>query len=225
MFLEKKTAMNEKIEFLYTYDALCGWCYGFSPVIKKLYETFGDRILFQALSGGMVTGDRVQPMSELMAYIGDAYKVVEQHTGVKFGQRFLEEVLPSETILSDSLPPGVALTVFRKLRPQQVILFAHDLQHALYRDGADLNADTTYAKLATVYELDAAQFLASMKLQENIDATWEEFSLVNNLGVNGFPTTLIRLPGEPLQVLTRGYAEYDPLHNVLTDLLDQIKTK
>lgn len=26
----------------YVFDPLCGWCYGFSPIITKAYDTFKD---------------------------------------------------------------------------------------------------------------------------------------------------------------------------------------
>ena len=31
---------------VYVYDALCGWCYGFAPVIERLHEKYGDRLTY-----------------------------------------------------------------------------------------------------------------------------------------------------------------------------------
>jgi putative protein-disulfide isomerase len=39
---------------IYCYDAYCGWCYGFSPVIKKISEEYRHQIHFETLSGGMI---------------------------------------------------------------------------------------------------------------------------------------------------------------------------
>lgn len=39
---------------VYCYDAYCGWCYGFSRVIKKIYEEYKDQLDFEVLSGGMI---------------------------------------------------------------------------------------------------------------------------------------------------------------------------
>lgn len=36
---------------LYVYDAMCGWCYGFGPVVKKAAEVFADDFDFVAASG------------------------------------------------------------------------------------------------------------------------------------------------------------------------------
>ncbi|MFW5658939.1 MAG: hypothetical protein ACOCZ8_03040, partial [Bacteroidota bacterium] len=45
---EKKPTMK----VIYVYDALCGWCYGFSPNIQQLHDEFGDRVDFEVVSGG-----------------------------------------------------------------------------------------------------------------------------------------------------------------------------
>ena len=75
-----------KFRIIYVYDALCGWCYGFSPVMRRLHDTYADAFDFEVLSGGMMTGTRVRPVAESMSYIQQAYKVVEEHTGVRFGR-------------------------------------------------------------------------------------------------------------------------------------------
>ncbi|HVE60446.1 MAG TPA: hypothetical protein VNA26_01410, partial [Chitinophagaceae bacterium] len=41
----------------YCYDALCGWCYGFSPVMKKIEQEYKDQVSFDVLSGGMIMPD------------------------------------------------------------------------------------------------------------------------------------------------------------------------
>ncbi|WP_315819016.1 hypothetical protein [Paraflavitalea speifideaquila] len=45
------------ITIYYCYDAYCGWCYGFSPVIKRIAEEYKDRVSFEVLSGGMIISD------------------------------------------------------------------------------------------------------------------------------------------------------------------------
>ncbi len=43
---------------IYVNDALCGWCYGFSPVITAIHEKYKDELDFEVISGGMVTGSQ-----------------------------------------------------------------------------------------------------------------------------------------------------------------------
>ena len=77
---------NGKFSIIYVYDALCGWCYGFSPVIKQVFEKYQAQFDFEVISGGMILGERQGPIGEVAAYIKGAYKTVEDTTGVKFGE-------------------------------------------------------------------------------------------------------------------------------------------
>ena len=49
---------------IYCYDAYCGWCYGFSPVIKKIAAQYKDELYIEVLSGGMMVGDAVMPIEK-----------------------------------------------------------------------------------------------------------------------------------------------------------------
>jgi protein-disulfide isomerase-like protein with CxxC motif len=39
-----------KPKIIYCYDAYCGWCYGFSPVIQQIWQTHKDQFDFETLS-------------------------------------------------------------------------------------------------------------------------------------------------------------------------------
>ena len=69
-----------KPRIIYFFDTLCGWCYGFSPVIKQIADKYGDEFDFEVISGGMMMGERVQPASVMADYILNAYKTVENRT-------------------------------------------------------------------------------------------------------------------------------------------------
>jgi putative protein-disulfide isomerase len=43
-----------KPKIIYCYDAYCGWCYGFSPVIKELWLKHREQFDFETISGGMI---------------------------------------------------------------------------------------------------------------------------------------------------------------------------
>ena len=38
----------------YCYDAYCGWCYGFSDVMKQVDAQFSKYMPIEVLSGGMI---------------------------------------------------------------------------------------------------------------------------------------------------------------------------
>jgi putative protein-disulfide isomerase len=54
---------------IYCYDAYCGWCYGFSPVMKKVEEAYKDRLQIEVLSGGMVLPEQPVHIGATAEYI------------------------------------------------------------------------------------------------------------------------------------------------------------
>lgn len=199
-----------KPQLIYVYDALCGWCYGFGPVIRRFYDTHANDFTFDVLSGGMMTGPRVQPIAESMSYVEQAYKVVEERTGVRFGEAYLNQILKPGTYVADSEKPGMALTLFKALLPDQAVPFASTLQNALYRDGVDLNVNAHYGPLVEPFGIDPDEFVAHLSDPAIKEQTWAEFNLVSQYGISGFPSVIVNT-GEELFLIARGYLPYDQL--------------
>src|SRR5690606_24277921 len=100
---------------IYCYDAYCGWCYGFSPVIRKLEAQYESSIDFEVLSGGMILPEEPRHISVMANHFLSTCKAVEAHTGVKFGEDYLWHIKnPSQ---SDWFPhsgkPAMALCVVK----------------------------------------------------------------------------------------------------------------
>ena len=51
--------------FIYCYEAYCGWCYGFTPVIKKIEEKFKGQVNIEVLSGGMMIEENIAPIEKI----------------------------------------------------------------------------------------------------------------------------------------------------------------
>ena len=158
----------------------------------------------------MMTGPRVQPIAASMAYIEQAYKVVEEHTGVRFGEAYLDNILQPGTYLSDSEKPGMAMTLFKALQTGRQLEFAGTLQKALYHDGIDLNIDTNYGPLVEPFGIDPDEFVAHISDQAIKEQTWGEFNLVAQYGINGFPSVIFDT-GNKLYLIARGYVPYEQL--------------
>ncbi|MCU0450823.1 MAG: DsbA family protein [Bernardetiaceae bacterium] len=208
-------------EIIYIYDALCGWCYGFSPVVKQLKAQYGQQFAFSVRSGGMVTGERVEPLARKAAYIKGAMPRVEEVTGVKFGEPFLHGPLASPTYVSDSTPPAVALAAFRSFALDQAVEFAHEVQRAFYHEGKDLHAEKTYTEIAQrLAGVDEAAFLARYRDPLYRIQAEDEFMEVQGWGVQSFPT-LLYFNGQQLFLLAQGYAPLANLDEVMQKILRQ----
>lgn len=204
--------MNAKTtsgKIIYVYDALCGWCYGFSPVIQELYNNYGHHLEFEVVSGGMITGDRIGPISDMADYISGAYTNVENASGVKFGKKFLEETLNRDDVVFSSVEPAIALSVFKTLQPENAIRFASAIQTAIYYYGAEPALTETYADLVYDFGIDRNVFLEKMNDPKTIALAEADFRRSRALGVNGFPSTFYEDSNGKRFQLSRGFTTYN----------------
>lgn len=207
-----------KPHFIYVYDPLCGWCYGFSPVMTALWSHYAGEATLEVVAGGMVRGDRVGPVGEVAPYIREAYKQVEQRTGVTFGPAYLRDLLGEGRTVQDSEPPCLAHTAFRILHPDRALDFAAAVQKAIYFDGlAPRDRDGLIALAGTL----GADTRAFARLLDE-DDTWQEmineFNRSEGLGVNGFPTLFLEVENRRY-VLSRGYQPIGPLQERVEQIL------
>ena len=122
----------QKPILIYCYDAYCGWCYGFSPIIKKIAEEYSFQLDVEVLSGGMMIGENKMPIEKIGPYIQGAYKRVEEVTGIKFGDDFLWHTANPDKSdwVMNSEKPAIALCIFKEIYPERQPEFAGDLQYA-----------------------------------------------------------------------------------------------
>jgi putative protein-disulfide isomerase len=198
---------------IYCYDAYCGWCYGFSPVIKKIAAVYKGAIEFEVLSGGMMIGEGKMPIEKIGPYIQSAYKRVEELTGIKFGEDFLWHTANPDKSdwIMNSEKPAVALCIFKEIYPEQQLAFASDLQYALNYEGRDLDDDEAYRHLLEKYAINAEDFYAKLKNETYKEKAYYEFSLCKQLSVDSYPQVLIQFTDTKFYLLAKGYTSYDDL--------------
>lgn len=197
-----QTAVNTRL--LYFFDPLCGWCYGFSPVIRDIAAT-EDTISVEIVCGGMITGEREGPIGKQFAdYILGAIPRVQEMTGVTFGEAYKDRIRDG-SYYSSSVKPSIAIVVARELLPDQIVPFAADLQKAFYAEGKDVNGDTFYRDLAKAYGLDPQLFLDKMNDPAYKAKAEAEFARTQQFGVNGFPCLVTEWNGQYYMV-SSGFA-------------------
>ena len=207
----------------YCYDAYCGWCYGFSPVIKKIAEAYKDEFEIEVLSGGMLIGEQVQPISKIAPYIQSAYKRVEELTGIKFGEDFLWHINNPEQSdwRMNSEKPAIALCIFKEYYPFRQLEFASDLQYALNYEGRDLDDNEAYRHLLEKYSIQPETFYEKLQSDEYKEQAYYEFELCKQLQVSGFPALLVQLNESKFYLLARGYTAYEELQERIENILKE----
>ena len=215
---------TSKPSVFYIYDALCGWCYGFSSVMNEFHEKYKDQFDFQVFSGGMVTGEREGSIGDVAGFIKTAYKDVEEKTGVKFGENFLQNILEEGSAYFSSVPPALAMALFRTQKPTEAIAFASRMQKAIYYDGLAPAELETYGKCAADFNLDPVLFQQKMEDQMIQNVIQEEFKMVANWGIQGFPSIIFK-DGNHAFMIARGYTPINVLEETLTNVQQEIQNK
>lgn len=208
---------------IYCYDAYCGWCYGFSPVMKKIAEDYKDSFEIEVFSGGMMIGESKMPIEKIGPYIQGAYKRVEELTGIKFGEDFLWHVFNPDKSdwIMNSEKPAIALCIFKDIYPEMQLDFASDLQYALNYEGRDLDDDEAYRHLLEKYKMDADDFYAKLKSHEYKEKAYYEFALCKQLQVTGFPTVLLQLSDSKFYLISRGFSIYKDVKMRIENILKE----
>ncbi len=211
---------------IYCYDAYCGWCYGFSSVIKKIAEEYRYKFHTEVLSGGMILPEQPVHIGMTARYIKDAYLRVEELAGIKFGEDYLWHIKNPEE--SDWFPssekPAIALSVFKEIYPDQQVQFAADLQYSLHFEGRDLTDNEAYRHLLDRYQIDAEDFYTRLKSEEYKEKAYYEFQLCKQLQVTGFPQVLMQATENKFHLLARGFTDYETLKTRIELVLNEIES-
>jgi putative protein-disulfide isomerase len=208
---------------IYCYDAYCGWCYGFTPIIKQISEEFKTVLEPDVLSGGMILPKKPVHISVTSGYLLNDYKNVEELTGMKFGEDYLWHLKnPDDT---DWYPysekPAIAMCIFKEYYPARVIEFATDLQYALHYEGRDLTDDEAYRHLLEKYSIQEEVFYEKLKSDPYKETAYYEFSLMKQLGVDAYPTLFVQTAEAKFVMVARGYTDYETLKGRIENVLKE----
>lgn len=209
---------------IYFYDAYCGWCYGFSPVIQRISKEYASTLDFEVLSGGMILPEKPIHFKTMAGFIAQAYKRVEELTGVQFGEDFLWHVFhPDETDwYPHSEKPAIALSIVKEINSEWSIDFAADLQLALHCEGRDLTDDEAYRHLLEKYKLEPDDFYNKLHNEVYKEKAHYEFALTKQLQVDGYPAVFIQTSDNKFHLVAKGYTDYDTLKKRIDSLLSNV---
>lgn len=199
-------------------DPMCGWCFGFSPVMKRFSEEH-PQYQYRVIPGGMITGSRVAPISGMAGYILGAYKRVEEYSGVKFGEPYLD-VLRQGTEISNSEPSCRAIQVFQKMHPERAIAFAHAVQDKIFKEGKSWNEETTFRELAIEFGIDAESFIRAWNSEEAKYETLQEFQWTQAAGITGFPCVVVQR-GDNYFMAAQGFTSYEQLDSTINAIVTE----
>lgn len=215
--IKKEYKPMTKDKIIYVYDPMCGWCFGFGKVMNELYELRKDSFDFDVISGGMVIGEREGPIGDFADYILGAYKRVEEYSGMKFGQPYLDQ-LKTKTLWSSSAKPAIAVEAFKEFNTKDIIPFSHAVQKAYFIDGKDLRDENVYKELIKPYHINEADFIKKLNSDEILTKTTGWFKTSSSWGITGYPAVLMIHNGKYYAV-ARGFTDLETLNKNIQSVI------
>jgi putative protein-disulfide isomerase len=195
--------------------------------MERLHEVYGDRIQFTPLSGGMIPPEHAQPLVNKAGYVANAYKTVEEYTGVRFGELYLHHIFHPEQSdwVEESLTPATALCLLKAAQPEDAIHFTSAIQKLHMQEGRNLSDGETYRPLVESLNLDANDFIRRLGEEEWQEEARYEFALVRQLGITGFPAAVLQTAADKFYLISRGYTPYNELADRLGRVLVEASAK
>lgn len=192
--------------FLYVADPMCSWCWGFSPVIGKVAEAFGDAAPVRVMVGGLRPGT-VHPMrGKDKDYIRDHWHHVQDATGQPFDFAFFDQ----DTFVYDTEPACRAVVTARKIDEARALPFLAHLHCAFYVDNRNTANENELADIAGEFGFERDEFLALLTSPDMREETQGDFWFAQSSGITGFPT-LLAVEDKQAILVTAGYLPWDAL--------------
>lgn len=210
-----------KPTLIYAYDPLCGWCFGFHPIVEKLADRFGEDLNIKVIPGGLAVDENVKPVKEGSPYILSTLPQAEQTMDVEFGENF-KLLMEEGSYLYNSEPSCRIQNVVNELKPDYALEFAGKLQKTFFIEGRNLNEWETFENLLADSPVDTNTAETLFTSDEIRDKTREQFEWCKKNGATAFPALLLQIDGET-GVMSRGYRPYDILESHLHHLLNNLK--
>lgn len=210
-----------KPTLIYAQDPLCGWCFGFHKIVKRLKERFKEDFHLRVIPGGLATGENAQKIEDGYQYIRPSLSQVEDMAGVEFGENF-KLLLEEGSYFYNSEPSCRIQNVVNKLSPDHALTFAGRLHEALFVDGKNLNDWDTFEEILSNFpvKIEHAKELYLSKEMEK--KTKQGFEWCEKNGATAFPTLLFQIDDET-GILSRGYRPFGILESHLHHLLNNIQ--
>lgn len=202
-----------KTKVIYGYDALCGWCYGFSEELNKAMEALDKEVDFELINAGLFAGVRGPKMGYMSAYIRRNMQYVTERTGKKFGPNF-EKLLNNSDYYYNSMKASVAIEVIKDMAPKKVFDFSSKIQYLFFYEGKDIQSDKLYMNIAKDYDIDLIKFKGELYNDVYEKKAQESFYKAQQYGFKGYPASVI-ITGNQIKTLTEGFVSSNQLVSLI----------
>ena len=192
---------------LYFADPMCSWCWGFSPVIDRVIDEFGERFDLNLVMGGLSPGTTDPVDERTKATIREHWEHVQTASGQAFEFGFFDRT----DFIYDTEPACRAVVCARELERTSEFSMLRTIHHAFYAENRDVTDTIVLCELAAAEGFDQVAFETHFEDQKTRLATGNDFKIARNTGIQGYPALVVGVEAEGLTGITIGYQPYEAI--------------
>ncbi|MDX5420644.1 MAG: DsbA family protein [Hymenobacteraceae bacterium] len=201
---------------LYITNPMSAWCYGFTPVIRRLKALWHGRLKVDVLLGDLQAFATESLLKEEKERLALSWHRVQERTYLPFDYRFFT----TKHYIFATEPACKALLCVRLLRPVLTLEVLRALHSAFFADGLDLKNTEVLVRIVGLFGISENLFLTLYESEEIMQQLEEEFAYVDSLGISSFPAVLLKT-NHGLEQLSSGFCELDELEQRILQVLEE----
>lgn len=204
-------------------DPICTWCWGIEPVLRRLDTHYNGEIEFRYIMGGLV--EDINNFTDTQNDIGGngieaANKQIETHW-LEAAERHKMPVAGKGFHLfsaeyPSSYPQNIAYKAAQMIDRVKADRFLRLIREATAAENLLTSHEDILITLANEAGLDVMKFIQYIHDGSAEQAFRGDLALTRSLGVNGFPTFLIKYNSK--QVMLRGYNNFETFASIITTI-------
>ncbi|MEK4714124.1 MULTISPECIES: DsbA family protein [Sporosarcina] len=181
---------KKKVDLYYVTDPICSHCWALEPVLRKFEAQYGQYVNMHTLMGGLLENwngfaDTANGINS-PADVAEHWREVGEHSRMP-----IDGTLWHDNPIESSFIPSRVFKVIHKQSPEIANIFLRRAREALFAFNQNIAQDDILIDLVNKVGLSGVEIVKQSKLPEAETSLQEDFQLVHQLGVRGFPTIVM----------------------------------
>lgn len=184
------SAPKKTIELYYVTDPICSHCWALEPVLRKFVDQYGQYFNMHTLMGGLL--EKWDGFADVSNGISSPADVAGHWREVGVHSRMpIDGTVWYDNPIESSFIPSRVYKVIQEKNPDLANTFLRRAREELFAFNKNIAQDEILIYIVNQVGLDGEEIVNQSKLPEANKLLQEDFQLVRELGVRGFPTIVM----------------------------------
>ncbi len=213
---------SPELELIQYTDPYCTWCWGAEPILRKIEETYKDKVSMTFKMGGLVAD--IKTFFDPTNRIGGSkwYEQVAAHWleassrhGMPVDEKIFFDLADSDF---STHPANIAYKAALFQGQLLANRFLRRMREGAAAERRAIQRLEVQVELAEEVGLDGERFVADIESGKAAEAFAEDLRECRRRGIRGFPTFLVRNPRTGEELLLGGFRQFSEISDAIRKL-------